>query len=337
LKLVTDDGIGFAELASTLFLLHEGSADGAGTSRWSAPQDRLLTKAALAMNHQQVLQLAGWLAEHGANVVGRCRGIPVAALRRYLKARQTQFQAWSEVLSEKQCDEHFPQPDTGTDEHCELLTAIREIAPHGILVRVASTILYSIGERLDIPLAVDVATRTARSFSKVVQMAMAAVALRTQIPASELSGLDRLGRLSDRLSDLLCGALLPTLRCDRFVVDRGRAADFAQTFGRQPSLVRVPLRKAALAMPAEASAWKAEAAEVEHSLLECLPILANYRSARPDELNDLVETFAPKIYLLPERNAEPPARPPTEPPRPLAFPTLSFTQVLRKARDSRGN
>jgi hypothetical protein len=136
----------------------------------------------------------------------------------------------------------------------------------------------------------------------------------------------------DRLSDLLCGSLLPTLRCDRFTVDRERAADFAQTYGRQPSLVRVPLRKAALVIPAAAPTWRDLAAEVERSLLECLPILVNYRSARPDELTDLVETFSPKLHLFAERNANAPTHVPVEPARPLAFPTLSFAECHRKLR-----
>ena len=284
------------------------------------------------MNHRQVLELAGWLAEHGAEVVGRCRGIRVAALQRYLRARQIQFEGWLQDFVTKQRGEQFTQPDAETDAVRDLLTKVQEIAPHGVLVRVASTILYSIGERLDIPLAVDVANQTAQSFTKVVQTAMGAVVLRTQIPASELSGLDRLRRLSDRLSDLLCGALLTTLRCDRFTVDRERAADFAQTFGRQPSLVRVPLRKAALAMPAEAPTRRGLAAEVERSLLECLPILVNYRSARPDELTDLVEIFGPKLYRFPERNAKVLTHAPAEPPQPLAFATLSFAKCLRKLR-----
>jgi hypothetical protein len=237
-----------------------------------------------------------------------------------------------ELLVEKQRGEHFTQPDGQTDADRDLLTTVREIALHGVLVRVASTILYSIGERLDIPLAVDVANQTARSFDRVVHAAMAAVALRTRIPASDLSGVDRIRRVCDRLSDLLCGSLLPTLRCDRFTVDRERAADFALTYGRQPSLVRVPLRKAALVIPAAAPTWPALAVEVERSLLECLPILVNYRSARPDELTDLVEMFGPKLHRFPERNAKAPAHAPVEPPPPLAFPALSFAQCLRKLR-----
>ncbi len=280
--------------------------------RCPAPQDRPLRKAALGLNHRQVLELAGWLAEHGAEVVGRCRGIPVAALRRYLKARQTQFQAWLEVLVEKQGSEQFAQPDAEIYEGYDLLTTIGEIAVHGVLGRVASTILSSIGERLDIPLAVDVANQTARTFGKIVQTAMAAAALRTEIPAIELSGLDKFGRLCDRLSDLFCGTLLPALKCDRFVVDQARAADFAQTFGRQPSLVRVPLRKAALARPAKALTWSDLAADVERSLLECMPILVNYRSARLDELTDLMQIFGPRIYRFPGRNMAVPARPPAK-------------------------
>jgi hypothetical protein len=240
-----------------------------------------------------------------------------------------------ELLGERQRDEQFTRPDSEIDGGRGLLTAVQDIAPHGILVRVASTILYSIGVRLDIPLAIDVASLTARSLGKAWQTAMAAVAMCTEIPASELSGLDRLGRQCHRLSDLCCGALLPALKCDRFAVDRQRAADFALTFGRQPPLVRVPLRKAALVMTAETSIWGAVSVEVERSLLECFPIAVNHRSPRPDELTDLMETFGPKIYQFPERNANVPARPPAQPKRPVAFPTLSFAQFFRKARDSR--
>lgn len=285
------------------------------------------------MNHRQVLELAGWLAEHGAEIVGRCRGIPVVALRRYLQARQTQFLAWSEILLEKHPPEDYSPADAETVAGGHVLTTIRNVAPHGVLVRVASTVLYSIGERLDIPFALDVANQTVRSYGKVVQAAMASVALRTEIPASELSGLDRLGRLCDRLSDLFCGSLVSALKCDRFVVDRKRAADFAHTFGRQPALVRVPLRKAALTMPPESPIWKELADEVERALLECLPIIENYRSARRDELTDLVETFRPKIYRLPKPEPKVPTGRSAEPPRPLSFPTLSFAKLLRKVRD----
>jgi hypothetical protein len=291
------------------------------------------------MNHRQVLELAGWLAEHGAAVAGRCRGIPVAGLRRYLESRQNQFQAWLNVLQESPATDEFARPGAKPDDGSRELTTIREIALHGVLVRVASTVLYSIGERLDIPLARDVADRTARSFVKVVQAAMAAVALRTEIPASELSGLDRLGRLCDRLSDLCCGALLTTLRCDRFLVDRERAADFARTFGRQPALVRVPLRKAVLALPAVNSPESENdtAAEIERSLLACLPILVNYRAARPDNFTDLVQTFGPTIYPFQEQDVRKPPHSPADQPRPVAFPTLSFVQLFRKSRESLGN
>jgi hypothetical protein len=119
------------------------------------------------------------------------------------------------------------------------------------------------------------------------------------------------------------------------VVDRERAADFAQTFGHQPSLARVPLRKAALAMSSAAPIGSESADKIDRSLIECLPILVNHRCARPDDLTDLVETFGPKIYPYPERNTKLPACPPTEPARPLAFPTVSFAQLLRKTRDRR--
>lgn len=294
-----------------------------------------LLELTVAMTHRQVLELAGWLAEHGAEVAGRCRGIPVAGLRQYLDARNTQFQTWMKVLHENHPTDEFTEPGDKLDAGRDLLTTIRAIAVHGVLVRVASTVLDAIGERMDIPLARDVANRTARVYGKVVQAAMAAVALRTEIPARELSGLDRLGRLCDRLSDLFCGTLLTALRCDRFVVDPERAADFAQTFGRQPALVRVPLRDAAVALPADIPIWRGLAAEVERSLLACLPILVNYRSARADNLTDLVQTFGPTIVPFSERTAGTPADRPDPPSRPLAFPTLSVAQFLRKMRTRR--
>src|SRR5207247_7558109 len=128
--------------------------------------------------------------------------------------------------------------------HCrrELLSApswddaratIEDVATSGILLRVTSTALHAIGQRLDIPLAIDVAGQTARAHAGVVHRAIAFVAMRADLPSSELAALDRLGRLADRLSDLLCGALLPALECDRYVVDRERAKDFAATFGCQ--------------------------------------------------------------------------------------------------------
>jgi hypothetical protein len=295
---------------------------------------QLYTKAARAMNHRQVLELAGWLAEHGADVAGRCRGIKAAALRRYHSARQTQFHAWLEVLVEKRHGEFPAHPIADSDTGHDALTTVQEIAPHGVLVRVASTILYSIGERLDIPLAMDVANQTARSFDSVAHAATAALALRSWIPAQALSDLARIRRVCDRLSDLLCGSLLPTLRCDRFAVDRERAADFANTYGCQPSLVRVPIRKSALVVPAAAPTWRDLAVEVEQSLLACLPTVVNFRGARPDELTDLTEIFGPRLCHFSKRDAKAAADVPSEPARPLAFPTLSFARVFRKRRES---
>ena len=114
------------------------------------------------MTHRQILALAGWLAEHSATLVERRRGIPVSALRNYLTARQEQYQAWCEILRTDRS--YFGGQDgrQGGDATDRLLATLEEIATAGVLVRVTSTLLHTIGIKMDIPLAIDVAAQAAR-------------------------------------------------------------------------------------------------------------------------------------------------------------------------------
>jgi hypothetical protein len=150
--------------------------------------------------------------------------------------------------------------------------ALEELAASRILLRVSSTVLHGLGQRLDIPFAIDVAKQSTRAFEGVVHQAIGLIALREDAHCSELAALDQLGQIADRLSDLLCGALLPAFKCDDYLVDRARGHDFADTFGRDPSLVRVPMQQALKRFPRQVEAV-ATAIEVKQSLAACLPML----------------------------------------------------------------
>ncbi len=281
------------------------------------------------MTHRQIIDLAGWLAEHGPIVVENRRGIPVAALRRYLNAKQAQHQAWGELLAQTTgLQAGYSAAKTGT----AIISALQEIATARVLVRVASTVLYAIGKRHDVPLAIDVADQTARGHDGIAMAAIASLAIQSNLPPNELAALDRLGNQCDRLSDLLCGALLPHLDCNRFAVDLDRSVDFARTFGRRPGLVRVPVRKAIASLPGGRLLFNKVAEEAERALIECLPTAASYRSSSPSPITDLTEMFAPKILPFPVPDS--PSRTSSRSPetKTLVFSNYSFAKLFRKDR-----
>jgi hypothetical protein len=283
------------------------------------------------MTHRQILELAGRFTEHGATILRQCRGISVAALRRYLKARQTQCREWSQIL------DHSPVAE-GPGVMCsaaswdDVRPALQEIATGGILLRVASTVLHAIGNRLDIPLAIDVAGQTARAFDGVVQRAMAFVAVREDISCSQLVALDKLGQLADRMSDLLCGALLPTLQCDRFLVDRERARDFAETFGRDRTLVRVPIQQCLKRLPHD---WHSvhTATEVERALGACLQIPTE-GAAPVSGMRQLAQATELRVIGQKELDTGVSEASPPRSSTPLSFPSHSFARSRQRLRDS---
>jgi hypothetical protein len=224
------------------------------------------------MTHRHVLELAGRIAQHGALVLGQCRGIPVAALRGCLKARKAQCDEWSQMLVQS-APEGFRLDIDGPLPTWETIgPVLQEISTGSILLRVASTVLHGIGEHLDIPLAIDVATQSARALEGVIQRSVGLIAVRANLTCSQLGALDRLGQSADRISDLLCGALFSVFRCDRYFVDRERAKDFAETFGRNPNLIRLPIEQFSKQLPRQLVSG-GSAREVERSLVACLPIL----------------------------------------------------------------
>ena len=282
------------------------------------------------MTHRQILELAGVLAEHGVDVLQDCRGIPLASLRRFQKATESHFQAWIEVLEGNREFAEFPWLDALSEWCDRIQPTLQEISTSGVLIRVACTLLHSVGERQDIPLAVDVARQTIQSYSRAVQVAIASVTLRPNVPPQELCILNRLGAHCDRLSDLLCGSLLPLVKCSDFAVDAARAADYAETFGRRPGLVRLPVRQAFKRMPKSELAQSELAEEVQRALVECLPYVKRIRTRPKDELGDLAEMMQPQILRLPERPKRKPASTTSELLLPVSFPTCSFAAFHRK-------
>ena len=279
------------------------------------------------MTHRQVLELAGRLCVYGADAVQKCRGIPVAALRRYGQANETRSQAWCRILLGAGGWTHTPSGNAGNKS---ILPVLQELATTSVLVRVASTILDSIGRRLDIPLAIDVASRTADVHSRARFAAIAAVTRRTDFPPDDLDSLNRLGRLCDRLNDVLCGALMPSLKTDRFAVDPERAADFADTFGGRPALVQVPLRLALKLAPTSTLVLSQMAEQVEQAILACLPHLAgihpNPAVSRPEQ-----QSIPSKHNLrIPSAEPETLSQPSLEREKTLLFPAFSFAAALRR-------
>jgi hypothetical protein len=284
----------------------------------------------IKMTHRRILEFAGLLAEHGATVAGQCRGIPVAALRAYLKLRQHQCQTWLETLAQKPPTSHYDlRIPCSASLWYEVQPILEEIATSGVLLRVSSTVLHAIGQRWDIPLAIDVARQTARAYDSVVQRAIAFVTVDEDLPNAELAALDRLGRLADRLSDVFCGALLPVLQCDRFVVDRDRAKDFAETFGRQPSLVRVAVQNAVQCVPDRVQTVGL-VEEVERAVAACLPIIASLPAAQPLKGQNLAHTKGFRV-ICPNAGSDGAK---VEPQQTCSstFPTLSFAQARRRLR-----
>jgi hypothetical protein len=286
------------------------------------------------MTHRQVLELAARLSEHALDVVQTCRGIPAGGLRRYWDANEARSRIWSSLLLGGADDLALPVTSPGAGRVCHLRAVFEEIATSGILVRVASTILHAIGSRLDIPLARDIAVRTAQAHGRIREAAIACVVVRAQFSPQDLESLDRLGRLSDRMSDLLCGAMMPHLKSDRFVVDPERAADYAETFARRPALIQVPVHRASRGLPDSCLPLRDLAEEVERALLECLPRVARFRSSLPNSARVLRGMLS---HPHGQESAAGSAQSggahcglgagPT-----VAFPTLSFSSMLGRTR-----
>jgi hypothetical protein len=284
------------------------------------------------MTHRQILELASSLAEHGSALARGCRGLSVAALRGYLATVQSQCRRWSETLIHPALIEppHGPIPTSWT----ELRPTLEELSTLGILLRISNTLLHTIGERRDIPFAKDVACRTARSHERVVQRAMAVITVSGEFPDELLVQVDRLGRMADRMSDLLCSATLAELKCDRFAVDPKRMADFAVTFARNPRLVRVPMQKALQSWPHTQRVFRG-AEEVERVVRECFADLATVevvaRSAARNAPPLRVVRPSGSETVQSTRSSAASASPGAAP---LAFPKHSFARSQTRLRDS---
>jgi hypothetical protein len=251
----------------------------------------------------------------------------VAALRHYGQANENRGRIWCRMMLSVGLR---ASGVSATSVGQTIVPLLQELATTGVLVRVASTVLDAIGRRLDIPLAMDVAVRTADVHTRTRYAAMAAVARPLDIPPKSLEALNRLGRLCDRLSDILCGALIPDLQTDRFAVDPKRAADFAETFGGRIALVQVPLRLALKSAPAAELVCSEMADEVQQALGACLPNLTATQSGNWLATSERIEPRRPRILRLPEPAAARPQSRPAETPTTLLFPAISFAASLRR-------
>jgi hypothetical protein len=287
------------------------------------------------MTHGHLVELAGRIAQHGTVILKQCRGIPVAGLKRYLEARKSQCADWSHMLVQAAAGADHLGVDSPPFNWQTLWPVIEEISTSSILLRVSGSLLHGIGEQLDIPFAIDVASRSARAFDGVVQRVIGFIALRNDLSCSQLVELDRLGQMADRMSDLLCGALLPASKCDRYFVDRERARDFAETFGRNSNLVQVSIQRFSKRLPQHPLSVST-ARDVVRSLVACLPVLANLpeSGARPIGRTDKAGGPIGLRVVGQEACQAPPKPMEGSAPKPVSFPSHSFARSRQRLRDS---
>lgn len=234
------------------------------------------------MTHRSGLLLAGRLSVHAAELVGRCAAVSAAALRQYSAAGDARSRVWADVLAK-------PEPGRAAKieaaEWCHRFRPVLEaIATGSVLVRVAATTMDALGRRFDIPFAKDVARRSVSRHDDAREAALSWVMLH-DLPDAELESLNRLGQCCDRLSDMLCGSMMPHVGSDLFVVDRERASDFAETFARRPALLRLTIAQALRRLPAGAITPTGLSQEVERALVACVPGILGISRAAPRRLS----------------------------------------------------
>lgn len=285
------------------------------------------------MMHREVFEFALQLTQQAPQLMASSRGIRPAPLQHYLRATMRRNSLWVDrlrsVASAGTTTDSFSVADAE-----RLRRLFEEMATSSVLVRVASTLLFTAGQRLDIPLASDVAERTARGHFEARQSAIAWTAEWADLAPLDWDALGRLGRICDTLSDLLCGAMQPIMRSSRFVVDRDRAADFAETFGQRLAMLVIPVRAALSQVPNESMLHARLATEIAESLEQCLPTRAT--GAAVGTLASITHQeaeppTAPSILPMPFALKPNPAAESSDRAVPLSFPTLAFSQ-LRRAR-----
>ncbi len=255
----------------------------------------------------------------------------MAPLRRTARAATALFRTWSALLRPTS---DIPIVESGGNSNAarDRVAILAEMATVGVWLRVASTVLHAAGEQTKTRVAAAVARKLMRRFDRARESANESIGRWSTIDAAQCLALDRHTARCERLSDLLCGAMLPQSKNPCFAVDSDRAADFANTFGRFPALVRVPVRRAAEWAPPGTLAASDHVRAVVRALSDCLVGLAAVPRAVPDPFTDLTEMFRPRILPLPTRSSARSPRPIAGFTDPLMFPSMSFAKLYARRR-----
>ncbi|MDA1015056.1 MAG: hypothetical protein O3A00_11475 [Planctomycetota bacterium] len=180
------------------------------------------------MNLRQSVELAALISSHALQVVESSEAVRKDMLQEYWSQSRVRIHDWLRRLTMFE-----DELATGTDESLvsvwpRIEYTLRDIFTSDILSRVWTSVLVARDEHRQ---AVEASPIGRRVFADNFQARRRAMQLMVNGPSvtmSQLAGIDRLRRKTERWADVLLGHLLTRFDVAEFAFDQGRALDFGE-------------------------------------------------------------------------------------------------------------